>query len=141
MKSGSEKRTKVIGVRVSEDEWKAFDFIANEQKITISELLRNAAIRYSGLYAENEEERLSDGNGERSIDETIHVFSETIAKTIKQSTEDLLLQIRTNEKRLKGFIYAFLYHTPEVNEELKGEASRSARKRMDTVCKITDEFD
>ncbi len=146
MEQSTEHRNRNIGIRVTDDEWKLFDIIARQQRISKSEFLRNAGIHFAELSAEDQQTFASSGSTTSGkpdfIREQFTSANEIIANTIREAVSELTLEIKDIEKLLKVILYTYLFHTPEVPEGLKRDAKKSAIARMDKIVRnVLENFD
>jgi len=136
-------RTKSIGIRVSEDEWTLFDIVARSQGITVSEFLRQSGIHYAEMSAENKDFLDSIGQNSEAAQNTVHEFltdlKEVIFQSLKHTHDDLSVQVKRVEKLIDVFLYAYLFHQPEVKEVLKENAMKSAIRRKEKVLSMIED--
>lgn len=132
-KQGSGKG-KTIGIRVTAEENKLFEALANEQGITVSELLRTAGLTIAEMSVENRELLgKKDSESSRYVHTLIEKVQETLANSIKESNTILSGKLNKVEKLIDAFLYAYLFHTPEVKDSQKQNAKNSAIVRKKKV--------
>lgn len=132
-KQGSDKG-KTIGIRVTAEENKLFEALANEQGITVSEILRTAGLTIAEMSVESRELLgKKDSESSRYVHTLIEKVQETLANSIKESNTILSGKLNKVEKLIDAFLYAYLFHTPEVKDSQKQNAKNSAIVRKKKV--------
>ncbi len=136
-------KTKTIGVRVTADENKLFVMLAQEQGVSISEFMRNAIINYAQMTLEHKELLnelgLVDVNKSgATFHSTIEETREIICTSITTLNDRLSGKVDRIEKLIDAFLYAYLFHTPEVNDENKNNAKQSAVIRKKRVLALME---
>ena len=142
----STARESTIGVRFTEEEKKIVKMVADEGwDSNLSNFCREAILTMVERYVENKE--LVEGLGgekeakdvQASLSEMIEDAKEMLANSIHQSNEGLSKRITRLEKFMGSFLYAYLYHTPEISEDLKKEAAISADERVKKVMVLCED--
>lgn len=125
---------KTIGIRVTAEENKLFEALAKEQGITVSELLRTAGLTIAEMSVESRELLgKKDSESSRYVHTLIEKVQETLANSIKESNTILSGKLNKVEKLIDAFLYAYLFHTPEVKDSQKQNAKNSAIVRKKKV--------
>lgn len=134
---------KMIGVRVSPQENKLFEVMAQEQRVTVSEFLRTAGLTLAEMSVESREFLKSFGKDGRqtyqNIQTMLETLKETLANSIKGSDTHLSRKIDKIERLIGAFIYVYLFHTPEVKDTLKQQAKQSALARKQKVLTLAED--
>ncbi len=133
------QKGKIIGIRVSFQENKLFETLAQGQGTTVSEFLRTAGLTLAEMEVDNKEVLKligKDRTGISNVLSLIESIKETLANSIKESNTLLSHKVDKVEKLVHAFLYAYFFHTPEVKESLKAEAKRAAvdrKKKVDAL--------
>ena len=140
MEQQVDQKSKTIGIRATPQEVKLFEALAKEQGTTVSEFLRAAGLTIAEMSVENRE-LLGKNNSEsyRNIQTLIKNVEETLANSIKESNTILSGKLNKVEKIIDAFLYAYLFHTPEVKDSQKQVAKNSAIVRKKKVLALIDE--
>ena len=140
MEQQVDQKSKTIGIRATPQEVKLFEALAKEQGTTVSEFLRTAGLTIAEMSVENRE-LLGKNNSEpyRNIQTLIKNVEETLANSIKESNTILSSKLNKVEKIIDAFLYAYLFHTPEVKDSQKQVAKNSAIVRKKKVLALIDD--
>ena len=136
-----EKKERFIGIRVTEDQYRLFQLLAKEQNVSVSEFLRSGVVNFAEKFVESQQvlESVEDKD-KKAAQQTIHAMITEVrgvlANSIQQSDERVCRRVEHMQKLLEAFLYAYLYHTPEIPEEMKKEAKRSALARQKRVLEL-----
>ncbi len=132
-------------IRFTDEEEKLIEMVSEEGwKGNTAGFCREAILTAAERHIENKE--LAEGLGgeekakdvQVSISEMIEEAKEVLANSIHQSNEGLSQRITKLEKFMKVFLYAYLYHTPEVDEGMKKSASIAADARVKKVMALCE---
>jgi len=138
-------REKKRSIRFTAEEEKIIEMVAEEGwNGNSSVFCREAILTAAERHIENKE--LAEGLGgeekakdvQVAISEMIAEAKEVLANSIHQSNEGLSQRITKLEKFMEVFLYAYLYHTPEIDENMKQEASVAADKRVKKVMALCE---
>lgn len=136
----------VVSIRITDDEKKLLDLLANQQGINVPEYVRRALLTIAQMSSDNQDflDSIGSKNKEFVVQELKSMIADSkdvLANSIKGSHEGLLERIEKLEKLLDCFLYAYLYHTPEVPEKNKISAKESALIRKKKVLSLIDRCD
>ena len=142
MKPDEDLKTNSIRARVTEDEARLFKIVAESHGISVSDFLRRAAVYYSEVSTGPQEgpgcSEENPNTGQETFPQMLADTRLAVVNTIKYINDDLVAKMENIEDLLDALLYAVLYHLPEIPDEKKEHAMRSATKRKAKVQRMTE---
>lgn len=123
----------IKSIKFSDEEYEFLSIAAKENNMSFSSYIRHAAINFS-IQNDMEEainEELSEITSEpkKMILDLLKENTQILSKTIETMSNNISRENDKIHNLLDLLIYIYFYHTPEVPEDLKNEANRSALTR------------
>lgn len=135
-------KTKVVSFRVSAEENRIFELLAKDQGISVSEFFRMAGMTIAEMSLDNKDFLKALGkepvNALGKIESIMEATRDILANSIKESNALMTMKMERLEKVLDAFLYAYLFHTPEVNDQRKQHAMQSAVTRKKKVLSLVE---
>lgn len=127
-----------VSVRFTQDERKLIEMFVNDRGNDLSKFVREATLYYINVSTEHDQllEEIDEKNvqsADKAFRDVVESMTQILIKSIEHTHNDLDAQLEEVKKQLDAFIYTYLYHTPEIIENKKQEAKRSALERKEKV--------
>jgi hypothetical protein len=138
-------KTSRVSVRLTEDMYKLFAMIAEEQKLTVPKFLRDAGLILAEMSSDEKEilSLIKDKDklkAMKNIHSLIIETKDTLVSGNHQLYDRLFKKIDRVEKLVYLFLYSYFFHTPEVKVAVKDEARKSAKTRQEGVLELLEDM-
>jgi len=116
-------------------------YLKNKHEGNISKVMRHALIVYAERIVDEDKllEIVDKGDVDRAKENILTLLESRftgIEKLLFEAYKNSEERLKYLEQFLDAFLYAYLYHTPEVADIQKKEQSRSAKERVEKVKKL-----
>jgi hypothetical protein len=132
-------------VRLTKDMDRLFSIVAKDHNTTVGKYLRDSGLILAEISVD-EKQFLQQVSAEDKmiVQKKFELIFQEIKDLVVNSSAGLYDTLRARIDRLERltelFLYAFLFHTPEVPEHKKEEAVQSAKKRKRKVLELVEQL-
>jgi hypothetical protein len=132
-------------VRLTKDMDRLFSIVAKDHNTTVGKYLRDSGLILAEISVD-EKQFLQQVSAEDKmiVQKKFELIFQEIKDIVVNSSaglyDALTARINKLERLTELFLYAYLFHTPEVPEHKKQEAVQSARKRKRKVMEFVEKF-